>query len=40
VVRDFLVGLGLSATGLDNWRTNNPAATPRDVGEKFKDWIG
>lgn len=39
VVRDFIVGLGVSATGIDNWRTANPSATPRDVGEKFKDFI-
>jgi hypothetical protein len=39
VVRSFLVGLGLSTTGIDNWRSNNPTATPRDVGEKFADFI-
>jgi hypothetical protein len=38
-LRAGLIALGLSASAIDNWRSNNPDATPRDFGEAFKDFI-
>jgi hypothetical protein len=39
IVRTHLIGLGLSASGIDTWRGDNPNATPRDLGKKFKEFI-
>jgi hypothetical protein len=39
IVRTHLIGLGLSASGVDTWRSNNPNATPKDLGKKFKEFI-
>ena len=38
-LRNGLIALGLDAGVIDNWRTNNPDATPRDFGEALKAFI-
>jgi hypothetical protein len=38
-LRDGMVTLGINATAIDSWRTNYPAATPRDFAKKFKTLI-
>lgn len=38
-LRDGMVSRGMGATALDNWKTNNPDATPRDFGKAFKNFI-
>lgn len=39
IVELHLIGLGLSAGGIAAWRGENLTATPKDLGEKFKDFI-
>ena len=38
-LRDTLVTAGADAAALDNWKANNPNATPRDFAEAFKAFI-
>ena len=38
-LRNALVSLGVDADTIDNWYTNHPDATPRDLREAFKAFI-
>jgi len=38
-LRNGLVALGMDGAQLDNWKANHPNATPREIGEAFKNFI-
>lgn len=38
-LRNKLVTIGMDAETIDNWKTNNPNATPTDFSKAFKNFI-